>query len=117
MGFLLGRILMLQSKRILDIFAIFWITPSTRLRNLQSKKSFFKRGIDALIRKNLVFSFLYANKERGEKTENLEIYLIKQIYSSMFVRFLRKIGSFSIDDGNGKDDATNKEFDWSSEEK
>ena len=27
------------------------------------------------------------------------------------------LGSFSIDEGNGNDDATNKEFDWSSEEK
>ena len=27
------------------------------------------------------------------------------------------IGSFSNDDGNGNDYATNEEFDWSSEEK
>ena len=27
------------------------------------------------------------------------------------------LGSFSIDDGNGNDNATNKEFDWPSEEK
>ena len=26
------------------------------------------------------------------------------------------IGSFSIDDGDGNDNATNKQFDWSSEE-
>ena len=97
MGFLLGGILMLQSKQILDIFGIFfftskvWITPSTLLRNSQSKKCLFKRGIDELIRKNLVFSFHYANMERGEKSKNLEINLIKQIYSSMFVRFLRKM--------------------------
>ena len=26
------------------------------------------------------------------------------------------LGSFSIDDGDGNDNATNKQFDWSSEE-
>ena len=27
------------------------------------------------------------------------------------------LGSFSIDDGDGNDNATNKKFDWSTEEK
>ena len=31
--------------------------------------------------------------------------------------FRSLLGSFSIDDGNGNDNATNKEFDWSSHEK
>ena len=30
---------------------------------------------------------------------------------------LGTLGSFSIHDGNGNDNATNEEFDWSSEEK
>ena len=43
-------------------------------------------------------------------------YMFDQPAKILFDHTVQLIGSFSIDDGDGDDNATDKQFDWSSEE-